>query len=506
MRSATCLALMALLPACFNPEDDDGKLGQDTEGETEGHTDGSTGPSSTDTTPDDTDPSTTDPTTTTTSEPTGTTTDGDAVCGDGEVNGDEVCDDGVNDGGYGSCLEDCSGPAAYCGDAELNGSETCDDGVNDGAYGGCTADCTAGPSCGDGELNGPELCDEGEDNQNGSGCNADCTTSGTLMGELLQTGFTFCDGAFTTPPQFNAEANALVSASGYCGADAQLLQELTPEVEVAQEFDVLLPSTPLRAATMVGDRWILGTSGCNYVIGPDGDYSEICQEGRVTGYYGLDGIDDERYIALGYQEVVLYGADSPALDDAPLWSQVLPEPGFYQYTWRSMVEGPNGSVIVGGSRLNTNDSTSVGYFTQFTSAGNVADTNTYAGIDDINAMAAGPDGSLLLYTASYPDAVVTKLNPAFGVDWSLPLTGPGNLQMAFDSAGDVLLLHEDGNGNGSYELRKLDPDDASERWSLPMPNLTYHTRISVAPDDYIWVASVGYGGEGGQLWVGRVSP
>jgi cysteine-rich repeat protein len=79
-----------------------------------------------------------------------------AICGDGFLHaGVEVCDDGLNSGAYGSCLADCSAPAAFCGDAQVDdGFETCDDG-NLMPGDGCDASCKLElpPEClGYGEL------------------------------------------------------------------------------------------------------------------------------------------------------------------------------------------------------------------------------------------------------------------------------------------------------------------------------------------------------------------
>jgi len=101
---------------------------------------------------------------------------------------------------------------------------------------------------------------------------------------------------------------------------------------------------------------------------------------------------------------------------------------------------------------------------------------------------------------------MTLLNAAFGEVWTLPLTNPGNPDIAMDSTGAPIIVLEDGNNNGAYELRKLDPVDGSTVWSVGLPNATYYSRISVAPDDYIWVTSAGYGPMGGQLAVTRVTP
>ncbi|MBL4688703.1 MAG: hypothetical protein JKY37_29210 [Nannocystaceae bacterium] len=519
MRCCTALALLAIAPACFNPQEPVGATESDSE------TDASSDATLDDATLDD---GTSDGATPDDGDPEDDTTDGedadddadddatsgtsnDATCGDGEVQGAEVCDDGVNDGAYGGCLEDCTGQAAYCGDGSLNGPETCDDGTNDGAYGGCNDDCTAAAFCGDGSPNGPESCDDGDANENGSGCNVDCTTSGAMVDELLQVGMQFCDGAFTTPPQFTADGMALVSASGYCNGDSQLLQRLRPDLEIDETFVELLPSTPMRTAAMVGDRWLLNAGSCNYTLDPQGDFAEVCETGRVTGSLRLEGVGDS-YLALDFNVVAMYTAPSPLVGDAPVWTQTVPDPGFYTYQWRSMVAGANDSALVGGSRLNTNDNSRVGYLTQFTAAGNVADTNTYTSVESIDGMAASADGSLLLFWDApfghplYPNGRLVKLNAAFGQEWSIDLVDPRDTRIAFDAAGDIIVVHEDGNGNGSFSVRKLRGDDGTERWSTPLPEVDDDPKIGIAEDDYIWVAAAGCGANGGEFWVGRFAP
>lgn len=64
-----------------------------------------------------------------------------AVCGNGTVEDGESCDDGSENGDYGKCAEDCSGPGPHCGDGTVDGPEECDDGnTMDGD--GCSSTCT----------------------------------------------------------------------------------------------------------------------------------------------------------------------------------------------------------------------------------------------------------------------------------------------------------------------------------------------------------------------------
>jgi cysteine-rich repeat protein len=96
----------------------------------------------------------------------------DCTCPQGQP-GTQTCD-GTD---FGPCM--CAG--SVCGDGMLGGAEICDDGSNDGAYGGCLADCSGpGPRCGDGQVNGPEPCDDGDD-ADADGCNSDCVISGSQL-------------------------------------------------------------------------------------------------------------------------------------------------------------------------------------------------------------------------------------------------------------------------------------------------------------------------------------
>ncbi len=491
-------------------------MGEALETETEGVGTGSTSS----TNPTTQGPSTSSPTTgvdtTDTDEETGdpTTEGSDPICGDGMVEGDEVCDDGVNDGGYGGCSDDCSEFGPSCGDSEVTDEETCDDGVNDGSYGGCTDECAFAAFCGDGVVDdGDELCDEGDENENGLGCNVDCTTSGTVVEESTQTGLTFCDGAFATPAQFTPAGNALVAATGYCGGDSQLLQEFSPSLEILQTFDVLLPDTPARNATIVGDRWVLSASNCNYAVESDGTFTEACGDQRITGQASLESVGKLGYVGLDYGNLLgFFGPGSPADDDAPVWTAEPPAPAFYVYTWYGVAAGPNDSVLVAGRREREDNGDLEALMVQYTAAGNVADTNTFGAVSQFTEIATGPDGTPLVYSflnfgePGYPGGVLTQFNAALGVSWSQPLTNPGQVQLAVDSTGAPIVLLEDGNGNGAYELRKLDRTDGSTVWSVGLPNADNDTQIAVGPDDYIWVTAGGYGPMGGQLWVGRVSP
>ena len=344
--------------ACYNPPNGGlPPLENDTEtsrGSTMG--DGS-GPTSGPTTEDRTTAadSSGDPTLDETGDPT---TGGEGVCGDGEVDGDEVCDDGTNDGAYGGCLEDCSGPAAFCGDGEVNGPEACDDGTNDGAYGGCARDCgSLAAYCGDGVVDDVEDCDEGEDNANGQGCNVDCVTSGSTQGTYLETDLDFCEGGETTRPVFREDGNAIVTFSGQCSDDSHGVLEMSPEVQLIADLiaDSVLPETRFGSVAMLGEDVLLATSNCNYVVAPDGGYTEVCMPSdRLAGQDGLIAVGAGTYQMLHYSSaagdsvVGMFGVGSPSITDTPAWTQAPPDNTTYDYTLYAMAPGPSDSIFVVG--------------------------------------------------------------------------------------------------------------------------------------------------------------
>jgi len=103
-----------------------------------------------------------------------------SVCGNGVVEIREACDDGINDGSYGGCLADCSGPGPSCGDGVRQPEhELCDDGPDNGQPNKCNLTCSGitPPDCGNGVVEAGEECDLGAANSNDpdAGCRTDCT-------------------------------------------------------------------------------------------------------------------------------------------------------------------------------------------------------------------------------------------------------------------------------------------------------------------------------------------
>lgn len=506
------LGLPLLGGGCFNPETNPADV-TDTDGatDTDADTASASGPGTATQTTTDAPPTTsqttggeTDPTASSGDEDeddTSDTTD-DPLCGNGAVDDGEGCDDGVNDGAYGGCTADCSGPAAFCGDGDVNGSEACDDGTNDGSYGGCATDCAElGPYCGDATVNGEEACDDGT-NANGSACSVDCFEPGTLMGSAQRESLSFCDGDFITRPAIRDNGNVLVSASGYCDDDSLILLEVDPAVEEAEDYgDLLLPNTPVRQGEIVGDRWILASQGCNYVIASDGALTEICDASRVIGTQGLDAVDDDNYYALGFQGISRFGAGSPAMGDAPTWLIAPPDNATFDYNFQTSAIGPSNSVLVVGSRRVISTGAFSGYIAQYSAGGNLADDASTNLTENLQSVVRGPDGSTYAVGSS-PDYRLFKFSPNLTVAWDLVLPASDRVELASDSLGNVVAVFP--LGAGGSRLVKLD-SDGGQIWSS---DLTFgrENRIAVDDTDQIWMSSLGFTANGFAFAVRKFAP
>ena len=493
-----CLSIVTLVAGCpYDPATPEYDVITDTDGS-------SSGAETLSSTIDPSEPTTEGPTTPSTTAVDTTdadTTGNPGVCGDGEIGGAEVCDDGTNDGSYGGCMPDCAALGPSCGDAAINGAEVCDDGTNDGSYGGCAAGCKdLGPYCGDGDLQDPELCDTGDSNQNGSGCNVDCVTSGTVVGTYLVGGLSFCDGSFVTPPVFRADGNALVSASGYCNDDSVLLAELSPQVELVQEFgDLLLPQTPVREATLAGDNWLLASYGCTYAVTPMGELTEACDP-RIAGGAGLAARDDGSYVALDYEVFASYPAGSPSDGDVADWQVPAPDNAVFDYSYYAAAIGPSDSAIVVGSRRQLANNAYLGYLVRHTAAGNEVGSLTYAGVEQLERVAVGSGGDVAV-SSGYPTYRVMRLAADFSEDWGLDVPSSSDVLIGVDSTGAVVMGYVDAVTNGSV-LRKWTANGATELWSIEVESAGYGARLAIAPDDSIWIASASGNGFG----VARISP
>lgn len=509
------VGLPLLIGGCFNPEANPADV-TDTDGDTdtESGTASATNPTAS-TAPTTDAPTTTSMTTGGETDPTDTTGDADddddnetsattndALCGNGAVDDGEACDDGVNDGAYGGCAEDCGSVAAFCGDGELNGPEACDDGTNDGSYGGCATDCAElGPYCGDATVNGDEACDDGT-NANGSACSVDCVEPGTLMGSHTLESLSFCDGSFLTRPTFRDNGNALVSASGYCDDDSLILLEVDPAVEVAEDYgDLLLPNTPVRQGELVGDRWVLASQGCNYVIAADGSLTEVCDASRVIGTQGLDAVDDDNYYALAFQGIARFGTGSPAIGDDSTWLIAPPDNATFDYNFQTSSLGPSNSVLVVGSRRLISSGTYSGYIAQYSAGGNLVSDGTTNVTEFIQSVVRGPDGSTYA-TGGSPDYRLMKFSSNFNVTWDLVLPANDRVELASDSLGNVVaVFRQDAGGS---RLVKFD-SDGGQVWSN---DLTFGTesRIAIDDNDQIWLGSIGFTANGFAFAVRKFAP
>ena len=449
------------------------------------------------------DPST--PTTTDPSDPDTGSTGVPANCGDGNIDGDEVCDDGVNDGSYGGCLEDCSDFAGRCGDGEMNGPEVCDDGVNDGSYAGCAADCgTLGPHCGDSEINGPEDCDNGDANANGSGCNIDCVTSGSQVGMYMRDDLDFCDGVFVTRPAFRDNGTTVVAATGYCNDDSRALIELNSDATESQVFDdLLLPQTPVRQATTIGDDWLLSAYGCNYLVSATGELTEICADGRLVGDQSLEAADDGSYVALNYDAVGLFPSGSPMAGDSPTWTAAPQDNAYYDYTFVASTFGASGSVAVAGYVRDIGANDYYGYVARYTSAGNLVSDYWINTLDYVDDVVHAPDGTVALVNA-YPSYSVIKLDASYSEEWTVATGANSNIAAAFDSTGALVLLFQDAASMQPRFLKRA-PDGAT-LWDQTITGVNYSFRMAIDPDDAIWVVDASCCGPGSGLIVQKFAP
>jgi hypothetical protein len=507
LRLSYSIPLLAFT-GCFNPSDDDANASAsdtDSMGTTDEPTSSGT---------------TVDPTTSvsTTAEPEDTEdsaddTQGDGVCGDGTVDADEACDDGVNDGSYGSCLEDCSGPAEHCGDGVVNGPEACDDGVNDDSYGGCASDCLeVGPFCGDSVVQEEhEMCDEGEDNENGSGCNVDCVTSGThVYSYVAQYPTGSCDGE-TSTPVFRENGNVLLAALEYCN-NGQALVELTPELELEEETEILVSSFPTNA-TMRGDQWLLGSWDCDYTVSAAGMLTEVCDSDRISGAVLLEALDDEVYLAMKNGRVGHFGSNSPALGDSPNWSVEAPPAGTSTlYSISHATFGALGTVVASGYYRTGAQSpyTYYGYVRRWTAAGNYQTQRTYGDMQFFNEIRSSPDGGFIIRGSGGGNHLM-KIDQGLNAVWVKSTADISECnylnRMVVDSVGDVVLECEY-DDFPNVRFIKMDTD-GNERWTTMIEFDDYSWgRLAVDPNDWIVRGTVVYDYEdsNSHLRVDKISP
>jgi hypothetical protein len=382
---------------------------------------------------------------------------GEAVCGDGEVTGDEICDDGINDGGYGSCLPDCS---------------------------------ALGEHCGDGVLNGPEACDNGDANANGAGCNLDCVVSGSVVGTWELTNLGFTDSIFVTKPAFRANGNALVAATGVGSDDPQVFVELTSDVGLDRMFDPPVTDFVVYQGTLVGDAWVLATPTCNLAISNAGQLTEVCED-RIRGSVVLEGIDDQSYLAAETSEIAQFGAGSPATGDTPDW---IATPDVDPGSFNDAALGIGNLIGVVGYQYDSDTSTYFGLIGRYASDGAPQGTVLVDAVDFINHVAPTPDEGWIATADLFAsgETNLLRFDADLDVVWNKPVaTDTSASALAVDSAADVVIAVRDPGGSGNYSVRKLAPDGQTERWSYalgPVVEIGSRVRMAVDAADHLWIA------------------
>lgn len=431
-------------------------------------------------------------------------------CGDGDLTGPEVCDDGINDGAYGGCATDCSALAEYCGDGQTTQDEVCDDGVNDGSYGGCNADCGGlAPFCGDEVINGVETCDDGGANADGAGCNTDCIVSGSLIGEFTQAGIPlFCEAPELTRPSVAPTGEVLVALTG-CAGDAQVVLELDEDAVLSQDFSsVPFTSLPIFHTTHQDTDWLMSGFNCELRTSDPASVLEVCDGGRVYGVHGYGSLSDGEYFSLYQNTLVQYGPGSPAVGDTVDWTVNAPVSGSFDFSFNTAAAGQLGSVIVGGSRLNTSTGERSGYLTRRNSSnGSQANSRTISGISEIDELVPALDGTTLAIVNS-PTYELRRLTTNLQDDWTRSLSANTDIHAAVDAAGDVVVFHRH-TATGNYRLVKIREDGLVDRWTVEFPELTTTTNSEIAvdpTDNTIWLAYLTFSGGVGTLAVEHHAP
>lgn len=455
----------------------------------------------------------------------------DSECGDGEQEGDEQCDDGNTEDDDG-CSAQCVAEEGYvcdvgecepnCGDGKLVGVQTeangCDDGnVDDGD--GCSTTCIVEPgwacegepskcqqTCGDGVVQERESCDEGSNNADGMGCNANCVVSGSVTGAYHRDGMEFCRlGATTSGIEFRANGNALIAVNGFCPEDSLLLGEFDASVTLLRDYatDLLLPEPGLEDSTLVGEDWLLATQGCTYRIAPEGQFTEVCEPDRITGYMVLEALDAMRYVAANDTELALFGPGSPALGDAPLWSVSAPTSPAGSYLFADATIGHQNSIVRVGSFRPEGEDGYRALIQRYSSAGNLASSRTNTAVRSYDSVLASPDGGYLVYSPI--EGQVTKLDSNMDVAWTrvIDTSSPSFVVSGVDSHSRVVLGYDAADGSG-WTLEKLTVDGQLVMWSSK--GLLHNgILMEIAPDDSIWVTSI-YFDITTQLDIIRIAP
>ncbi|MBL8949041.1 MAG: hypothetical protein JNK45_38075, partial [Myxococcales bacterium] len=257
---------------------------------------------------------------------------------------------------------------------------------------------------------------------------------------------------------------------------------------LVQTFDdLLLPETPLRAATLAGENWLLASYGCTYGISPMGELNEVCDAGRISGQYSLDSRDDGSYIALNYDLLGSYPATSPMVGDTPDWQIPATADAVFDYDFYAARVGASDSTIVVGTRRYVPDGTQVGYLARYTAAGNLAGDTTFSNVQYLSTIAVGSDGTVAV-ASGYPAYRVMALANDSNEAWGLDVTSNSDVLLGVDSVGSVVMGYVDAV-SGTSVLRKWTSDGQTELWNIEVAATNYATRLAIAPDDSIWLTT-----------------
>jgi cysteine-rich repeat protein len=166
-------------------------------------------------------------------------------CGNGLVDPGEVCDDGGDNGTYGFCAANCSGPGPRCGDGLVQAAdgETCDD-TNTSAGDGCDAFCLVEPGwicTGEPSVCTPSTC--------GGPLLEDDFNSGSVPDPVRWSEFDFSTGypGTKTVSLENGELKIHVAAGHYAFSEAFGVQSvgsasITPGCTLVIEADMRAPN------------------------------------------------------------------------------------------------------------------------------------------------------------------------------------------------------------------------------------------------------------------------
>jgi hypothetical protein len=245
---------------------------------------------------------------------------------------------------------------------------------------------------------------------------------------------------------------------------------------------------------MRGEDWLLSSYGCDYVVADDLSLTEVCDAARITGANSIFAIDDEFYVAQKDGSVARFGADSPALGDAPEWTAQDPADGAdYFYDTYNATLGTLGSIVTGGSYGYT-DGMNWFYFAyvrRLSSGGNPVNSNQFSELENINFIDADSNGAIVVagYDSSGTDLM--RLNSQLNTVWSIDACSEYAEGLVIDSA-DQIIVECSGPIPERY-LRKLD-STGNELWrtDLVFEFDPSYGRLGVDSTDHIVRAAIEY--------------